>query len=294
MSGELGISLDQKLDMDLNEVVSLQEKVERRPRGGGRFRGGPRYSSRRDEPKPYSRRPFPSPTGNSNTAGASTRVYVGNLAWQTSWQDLKDHMRSAGNVVRADVFQDESGRSKGCGIVEYSTPEEAQNAIKTLNDTSLTDTDRMIFVREDREDRNFAQAIQRPVRKVMGGSHRGMERYPSRGHRPDRYADRGRDRLERGFVDRPTGRSARGAQGRQVFVGNLPYTCSWQDLKDKFRVCGNIIRADVLLDMSGRSKGQGTVLFETSNEAQKAIGTFDGTDFSGRVITVHEDKFAQQ
>jgi len=35
-----------------------------------------------------------------------------------------------------------------CSIVEFSTPEEAQNAIKTLNDTSLTDTDRMIFVRE--------------------------------------------------------------------------------------------------------------------------------------------------
>jgi len=177
--------------------------------------------------------------------------------------------------------------------VEYSTPEEAQNAIKTLNDTSLTDTDRMIFVREDREDRNFAQAIQRPVRKAIGGSYRGMERYPSRGHRQDRYADRGRDRFERGFAG-PTGRSARGTHGRQVFVGNLPYTCSWQDLKDKFRVCGNIIRADVLLDMSGRSKGQGTVLFETSNEAQKAIGMFDGTDFNGRVITVHEDKFAQQ
>ena len=76
-------------------------------------------------------------------------------------------------------------------------------------------------------------------------------------------------------------------------------------------ILGNIIRADVLLDLSGRSKGQGTVLFESSNEAQKAIRTlakhgnkldltprfaelFDGTDFNGRVLTVHEDKFAQQ
>jgi len=110
--GELGISLDQKLNMDLNEVVSMQEKAERRPRGGGRFRVGSRYSARRDEPKPYSRRPFPA--GTTAAVGSSTRVYVGNLAWQTSWQDLKDHMRSAGNVVRADVFQDESGRSKVC------------------------------------------------------------------------------------------------------------------------------------------------------------------------------------
>jgi len=172
------------------------------------------------------------------------------------------------------------------------------NAIKTLNDTSLTDTDRMIFVREDREDRNFAQAIQRPTSRkapITNAAYRA-ERFPAAsrgGFRQDR-ADRGRDRFDRGaFSDRTTTRPvARGTHGRQVFVGNLPYTCSWQDLKDKFRSCGNIIRADVLLDLSGRSKGQGTVLFESSNEAQKAISLFDGTDFNGRTISVHEDKFA--
>jgi RNA recognition motif-containing protein len=51
----------------------------------------------------------------------------------------------------------------------------------------------------------------------------------------------------------------------------LPYTTSWQDLKDRFRQAGNIIRADVLLDTTGRSKGQGTVLFESPGDAQKAI-----------------------
>jgi len=179
-------------------------------------------------------------------------------------------------------------------IVEFSSPEEAQNAIKTLNDTSLADTDRMIFVREDREDRNFAQAIQRPVRKVLG-NRGGTERFGGRGgYRQDRYADRGRERFDRNgpYADRAPPRAARGTHARQVFVGNLPYTCSWQDLKDKFRVCGSVIRADVMLDMSGRSKGSGIVLFENGTEAQKAISTFDGTDFNGRLISVHEDKFA--
>jgi len=90
----MDLSLNAKLDMDLNEVVNLREQGDRRPRGGGRFRGG-----------------GPATGGGSS----STRVYVGNLAWQTSWQDLKDHMRSAGIVTRADVFLDENGRSKGCG-----------------------------------------------------------------------------------------------------------------------------------------------------------------------------------
>jgi len=194
---------------------------------------------------PYSR-PHPSQVSN--------RVYVGNLPWQTSWQDLKDHMRTIGNVVYADIFQDENGRSKGCGIVEYSNREDALRAIKTLNDTKIGDTERLIFVREDRENTNFF-----PIRPEFR-PHRGP----------------------------PSVRSF----GRQVFVGNLPYSTSWQELKDHFRQCGRIIRADTLIGPDGRPKGQGTVLFETRIEAQKAINTLSNTEFQGRIIIVHEDKYA--
>lgn len=234
--------------MPLEEVINeTQPPHDQRPRGGGRFRGG------------------------DNTT-PSTRVYVGNLAWQTSWQDLKDHMRKAGNVKRADVFVDEQGRSKGCGIVEFDTPEEAQNAIRMLNDTKVDDTDRLIFVREDREDRGFSQSIiQRGGRRV-GGS---KPRFASN----ERNSNGG-------------GRAGGSTHGRQVFVGNLPYTTSWQDLKDLFRQCGNVIRADVMLDAAGRSKGQGIVLFESSNEAQRAINMFDNTEYQNRLLAVHEDKFA--
>lgn len=37
------------------------------------------------------------------------RLYVGNLAWRTSWQDLKDAFRGCGNVVYANVLRDEEG-----------------------------------------------------------------------------------------------------------------------------------------------------------------------------------------
>jgi RNA recognition motif-containing protein len=77
------------------------------------------------------------------------RVYVGNLAWEVSWQDLKDHMKSTGlEPVRSNIMQMPDGRSKGCGIVEFSTPEGAEQAVLTLNDTELYG--RQIFVREDR------------------------------------------------------------------------------------------------------------------------------------------------
>ena len=54
--------------------------------------------------------------------------------------------------------------------------------------------------------------------------------------------------------------------GRVLFVGNLPFHCQWQDLKDLFRAAGNIQRADVALNADGRSRGFGTVLFASPED----------------------------
>jgi RNA recognition motif-containing protein len=62
----------------------------------------------------------------------------GNLSWTLTWQALKDHMRQAGEVVHAQIITEfNTGRSKGCGIVEYATDEEAQKAITTLTDSAV-------------------------------------------------------------------------------------------------------------------------------------------------------------
>ena len=80
---------------------------------------------------------------------SARRVYVGNLSWDCQWQELKDYMRSVGEVVHAEVMSGADGRSKGCGLVEFKKPAEAQRAIQELNDSELMG--RVIFVREDRE-----------------------------------------------------------------------------------------------------------------------------------------------
>lgn len=137
----------------------------------------------------------------------NTRLYVGNLSWEVTWQDLKDHMRtSGGRVVRCDVLQESSGRSKGCGIVEFSSAREAADAIDKLNDSELKG--RKIFIREDREDK--APASTGPV----GG--RGERNSGSTG----------------------------GAT--TVTVENLPPGFAWQDLKDLMKSAGFVVRADVI------------------------------------------------
>lgn len=80
---------------------------------------------------------------------------------------------------------------------------------------------------------------------------------------------------------------------RHLFVGNLPFNCQWQDLKDLFRNAGNILRADVALGPDGRSRGFGTVLFATPEDAQNAMHIYNGYEYNGRVLKVHFDKFAQ-
>lgn len=63
--------------------------------------------------------------------------------------DLKDHMKSVGHILRADILEGPEGRSRGCGIVEYAEPRDAAKAVQTLNDSELNG--RRILVREDRE-----------------------------------------------------------------------------------------------------------------------------------------------
>jgi len=64
----------------------------------------------------------------------STKLYVGNLAFQTTSQELQELFSQAGTVESASVVEDrDTGRSRGFAFVEMSTKEEAASAIEQLN-----------------------------------------------------------------------------------------------------------------------------------------------------------------
>src|SRR5687768_15892564 len=68
----------------------------------------------------------------------STKLYVGNLAFQTTSQDLQEMFAQAGTVESASVVEDrETGRSRGFAFVEMSTKEEATAAIDQFNGKEL-------------------------------------------------------------------------------------------------------------------------------------------------------------
>ncbi|HZO80392.1 MAG TPA: RNA-binding protein [Candidatus Binataceae bacterium] len=67
-----------------------------------------------------------------------SKLYVGNLAYSVSNDDLHELFSQAGQVQSATVITDKfSGQSKGFGFVEMATSEEAANAIRQFNDSEL-------------------------------------------------------------------------------------------------------------------------------------------------------------
>ena len=202
-------------------------------------------------------------------AHLNTSVYVWNLTADTSWQDLKDHMRKAGNVDSATILTNAQGESVCCGIVVYQKPQEAARAIRELQNSELKG--QPIYVREDR---------------VQPGGKAG------RGGRGGGRGGGGGGRSGRGSAGRG-GRSFRADQGAQVYVGNLSPDTTWRELKDHFRQCGEVTHAEVKTSYQGQSKGFGIVTFSSKQDAETAISRLNGSELQGCELEVRLDSRAR-
>ena len=76
-----------------------------------------------------------------------------------------------------------------------------------------------------------------------------------------------------------------------IYVGNLSYETSENDLRNMFEAHGQVDRVSLVMDrMSGRSKGFGFVEMPNDAEAREAITALNGMDTQGRKITVNVAK----
>jgi len=110
----------------------------------------------------------------------STKLFVGNLSFNTTENDLQDAFAAHGTVVEANIMMDRaSGRPRGFGFVTMSTPEEAQAAITAMNGASL-------------DGRNLTVNEARPKEERAGGGPRGGGRRGWGGDRGGRSSGYGR------------------------------------------------------------------------------------------------------
>jgi len=84
-----------------------------------------------------------------------TKLYVGNLSYSATEQELQELFGQAGTVVSATIIKDrETKRSKGFGFVEMSSQSEAENAIKMFNGFSLSNRELTVNIARPREERS--------------------------------------------------------------------------------------------------------------------------------------------
>src|SRR3954451_3891245 len=78
---------------------------------------------------------------------------------------------------------------------------------------------------------------------------------------------------------------------KNIYVGNLVWSATADDLLALFQEHGKVTRAQVITDReTGRSRGFGFVEMDNDDEAQKAIDDLNGADYNGRPLTVNEAK----
>lgn len=198
-------------------------------------------------------------TGRASSGPSGTRVFVGNLAWGVESEELESiFQEKVGNVVSVDVKTKADGRSKGWAIVDFGSEEDAKRAISELHDFEVEG--RLMIVREDKE---------------TGGG------------RPQTK------KSTKASKSKKSTRSSGGSgSGTRIFVGNLSWSVTSDDLAELYKPCGEVIEATVQEQANGRSKGWAIVEFATPAQAESAIKEMNGLSFMDRDMIVREDREA--
>jgi len=86
-------------------------------------------------------------------------------------------------------------------------------------------------------------------------------------------------------------RTAKHHMSSKLFVGNLSFNTTENDLQDAFAAFGTVTEANLMMDrMTNRPRGFGFVTMSSAEEAQKAIEGLNGKDLDGRALTVNVAK----
>jgi len=176
-----------------------------------------------------------------------------------------------GNVVSCDTGTVRSGRTRGWAIVEMGSESDANACINEANGLELDG--RPLIIRFDAKPDK--PQVSRAPRAAPGGGGGGGKGGGGKG---------GGDPSLEGKPENST--------GLQIVVRNLPWSVTSEMLRGTFEQIGPVLHAEVICHAdSGRSKGWGTVCFNSEGDAADAIARFGGVELAGRPMTVMVDRF---
>ncbi|XP_060088617.1 heterogeneous nuclear ribonucleoprotein M [Heteronotia binoei] len=214
------------------------------------------------------------------------RAFITNIPFDVKWQYLKDLVKEkVGEVTYVELLMDAEGKSRVSSVVEFKMEESMKKAVEVLNKHSLSG--RPLKVKEDPD----GEHVRRAVQKAMAASGGGMGIGPGPG-------GPGMINIPPSILNNPNIPNEiihalqAGRLGSTVFVANLDYKVGWKKLKEVFCMAGVVVRADILEDKDGKSRGIGTVTFEQAIEAVQAISMFNGQLLFDRPMHVKMDERA--
>lgn len=156
--------------------------------------------------------------GEEEAKPETVTIHIGNLKWEAQENDLRDLFNEFGEIKSVRIPQDDRGRSKGYGFVEFATKEAADAAIAKMDQNDFMGRPINVTIANNPGQRNYDNRDRRGGDR-RGGDRRGGDRrgggrrYNDRGgdRRRDHGDRRDRDRDDRGDRDRGD-RYGRGSQ----------------------------------------------------------------------------------
>ncbi|MBK8251465.1 MAG: hypothetical protein IPK82_02205 [Polyangiaceae bacterium] len=202
----------------------------------------------------------------------SRKLFVAGLPDSISEEVLRQLFEATGgNVVEVSLPKDRAtGRPRGFGFVTLSTSEEAVAARESLDGSYQGG--KAISVRPFQAE---------PPRREGGPGGGGGGGF---GGRPDRGGPMG----DRGPGGGPGGGPA-GAPDRTLYVGNLPYDATTEEVEGLINGTGSgpVVRVHLPMDADGRKRGFGFVTMASAEAAKGAIEALRGADVRGRRLVVN-------
>lgn len=263
----------------------------------------PRKKPKSGSRKPSSRKSAPSKKGGARrkpeiVEPTTPRLYVGNLSYDVTDEELNEVFSGSGTVKEASVVRHGgSGRSKGFAFVEMSSLEEAKAAASKLNDKEIQG--RSIFVtgakaqkprsgddrRGDSRSRSDRDGGRREGgRRELSSSDRGDRSRRDRKPR-DRRGDRGADE------EKKQSRQVRQIEIEKVespilLVGNVNADASDQDIQDLFDGIGAVASKEAVGEGADKLTQDLKVEFSEVEGAQTAVELLQGKSFMGHQLKV--------
>jgi len=245
------------------------------------------------------------------------KVFVGNIAFSTTNEQLKEFFKPAGDVKDANIIT-RGTKSLGYGFVSYATEAEANKAVEEFNKKELDGRQINVEIAKTKSPEERRGSGYRGGRRgYRGRGYRGYRRRGGyrggyRGRRDDgddgrpRYRGRGRGYRGRGrgrgryyrrrnyrYRPRKSNPPTGEVSDTTIYVANLPFKLDDNELKNAFSNY-NVESAKVIRYRSGRSKGFGFIKAKTQEDQQKILNEVTELEIEGRKLIIKIALASQQ